>query len=73
MRETPEGLATRMIGWFRRTVVGLSEKSIDDALDNNPESAIDFDILLDPSHPRHPEMRRRYHKLEAREDRGDGD
>jgi hypothetical protein len=67
------GLTARMLGWLRRTVVNLSEKSVDDALDNNQDSAIDFEILLDPSHPQYPEMRRRYHQLEAREGSGSGD
>lgn len=67
------GLTARMLGWLRRTVVNLSEKSVEDALDNNRASAVDFEILLDPGHPRYPEMRRRYHQLEAREDPGDRD
>jgi hypothetical protein len=73
MREPQDGLTARMLGWLRRTVVDLSEKSVDEALDNNQDSAVDFDILLDPSHPRYPEMQRRYHELEAREDPSDRD
>ena len=73
MRETQDGLTARVFGWLRRTVVNLSEKSVDDALDNNQDSAVDFDILLDPSHPRYAEMQRRYHQVEAREDSTDRD
>ena len=73
MRETQDGLTARMLGWLRRTVVNLSEKSVDETLNNDQESAVDFDILLDPSHPRYPEMRRRYHQLEARENSSDSD
>ena len=73
MRETQDGLTARMLGWLRRTVVNLSEKSVDEALDNKQDSTIDFDILLDPSHPRCPEMQRRYHRLETRENSSDGD
>jgi len=73
MSETQDGLTARMLGWLRRTVVALSEKSVDEALDNSQDSAIDFDILLDPSHPRYPEMQRRYHQLEARENSADRD
>ena len=62
-----------MLGWLRRTVVNLSEKSVDDALDNDQESAVDYDILLDPSHPKYPEMQRRYHQLEARENSNESD
>jgi hypothetical protein len=68
-----DGLTARMLGWWRRTVVNLSERSVDEALEGNEESAVDFEILLDPSDPRHPEMQRRYRRLEAREDRGDTD
>ena len=73
MRETSDGLTARMLGWLRRTVVNLSEKSVDEALDSSRDSAVDFDILMDPSHPQYPEMQRRYHRLEAREDSSDGD
>lgn len=71
MRETQDGLTARMLGWLRRTVVNLSEKSVDEALDDAHDSGVDFDILLDPSHPKFPEMQRRYHQLEAREDSTD--
>ena len=67
------GLTARMLGWLRQTVVNLSERSVDEAIDNHQDSAVDFEILHDPSHPEYPEMRRRYHQLEAREDPGDGD
>jgi archaellum component FlaG (FlaF/FlaG flagellin family) len=74
MREIQDnGLTARMLGWLRRTVVNLSERSVDEAIDNTQDSAIDFEILNDPSHPRYPEMRRRYHELEAREDPSDRD
>ena len=73
MSETQDGLTARMLGWLRRTVINLSEKSVDDALDKSQDSAVDFDVLLDPSHPRYPEMRRRYHQLEARENSSDSD
>ena len=73
MRETQDSLTARMLGWLRRTVVNLSEKSVDETLNNSQDSAVDFDILLDPNHPRHPEMQRRYHQLEARENSSDGD
>jgi hypothetical protein len=73
MGETQDGLTARMLGWLRRTVVNLSEKSVDDALDATQDSAVDFEILLDPTHPRYPEMRRRYHRLEAREGSSDRD
>lgn len=66
------GLTARMLGWLRQTVVNLSEQSVDEAIDNQ-DSAVDFEILNDPSHPRYPEMRRRYHQLEAREDPSDSD
>lgn len=66
------GLTARMLGWLRQTVVNLSERSVDEAIDNQ-DSAVDFEILNDPSHPRYPEMRRRYHQLEAREDPSDSD
>jgi hypothetical protein len=73
MRETQDnGLTARMLGWLRRTVVNLSERSVDEAIDNQ-DSAVDFEILHDPSHPRYPEMRHRYHQLEAREDPSDRD
>jgi hypothetical protein len=73
MRETQDGLTARVLGWLRRTVVNLSEKSVDEALDNNQDSAVDFDILLDPRHPRYREMQRRCHQLEARENSSDRD
>jgi hypothetical protein len=74
MREShSNGLTARMLGWLRQTVVSLSEKSVDEAIDNNQDSAVDFEILQDPSRPMYPEMRRRYHQLEAREDPGDRD
>jgi hypothetical protein len=73
MRETQDGLTARVLGWLRRTVVNLSEKSVDEALDNDQDSAVDFDILLDPRHPRYLEMQRRYHQLEARENSSDRD
>jgi hypothetical protein len=73
MSETQDGLTARMLGWLRRTVINLSEKSVDEALDNEQDSAVDYDILMDPSHPKCPEMQRRYHQLEARENSGDGD
>lgn len=74
VRETRnDGLTARMLGWWRRTVVNLSERSVDEALESNQESDVDFEILLDPSDPRYPEMQRRYRRLEAREDRGDTD
>ena len=73
MRETQDGLAARMLGWLRRTVVNLSEKSVDAALANDQDSAVDYDVLLDPRHPRCPEMQRRYHQLEARENSIDRD
>jgi|RhiMethySRZTD1v2_1073278.scaffolds.fasta_scaffold1155306_2 hypothetical protein len=74
MREMQnDGLTARMLGWLRRTVVNLSERSVDEAIDNNQDSSVDFEILHDPSHPRYLEMRRRYHELEAREDPGDRD
>ena len=66
------GLTARMLGWLRQTMVNLSERSVDEAIDNQ-DSAVDFEILNDPSHPRYPEMRRRYHQLEAREDPSDSD
>jgi hypothetical protein len=73
MREIQDnGLTARMLGWLRRTVVNLSERSVDEAIDNQ-DSAVDFEILHDPRHPRYPEMRRRYHQLEAREDPSDRD
>ena len=74
MREIQDnGLTARMLGWLRRTVVNLSERSVDEAIDDTHDSAIDFEILNDPSHPRYAEMRRRYHELEAREDPSDRD
>ena len=73
MHEALDGLTARMLGWFRRTVVNLSEKAVDDALEDKQDSAIDYEILQDPKHPRNPEMQRRYHQLEAREHSNDGD
>jgi hypothetical protein len=67
------GLTARLLGWWRRNVVNLSEHSVDDALDRDQDSAVDFEALTDPNDPRCPEMRRRYRRLEAREDRGDTD
>jgi hypothetical protein len=54
-------------------VINLSERSVDEAIDNDQDSAVDFEILHDPSHPRYAEMRRRYHELEARDDPSDRD
>ena len=74
MRQTPhDGLTTKVLGWLRRTVVNLSERSVDEALESNQDAAVDFEILLDPSDSRYPKMRRRYLQLEAREDRADTD
>ena len=66
-----DGLAARMFGWIRRTVVNLSEGSVEKAMDGDQNSAVDFEILLDPSHPDYPEMRRRQRQQQTREDRGD--
>jgi hypothetical protein len=72
MGETPtDGLTSRVFGWLRRTVVNLSERQVDEALDTKEDQAIDFEILLDDRHPKHCEMLRRYHRMEAREDPND--
>ena len=64
-------MAGTLLSWLRRTVVDLSEKAVDDALDNNENQPIDFEILGDPTHPKYSEMRRRYAMRQAREDHGD--
>lgn len=60
-----------MLGWIRRTAVNLSENSVEKAMDDDQNSAVDFEILLDPSHPDYPEMRRRHRQQQAHDDRGD--
>ena len=66
-----DGLAARMLSWIRRTVVNLSENSVEKAMDGDQNSAVDFEILLDPSHPDYPEMSRRQRQQQTREDRDD--
>lgn len=43
-------MAGRLLSWLRRTVIDLSEKAVDDSLDNNENQPIDFEILGDPKH-----------------------
>ena len=59
------------LGWLRKTVIALSERAVDDALDGDTKDMIDFEILGDPKHPKFHEMRSRYRELQAREDRSD--
>jgi len=64
-------MAGSLLSWLRRTVIDLSEKAVDDSLDNIENQPIDFEILGDPKHPKFPEMRRRYAIHQAREEHDD--
>ena len=64
-------MAGTLLSWLRRTVIGLSEKAVDDSLDSNETQPIDFEILGDPQHPKFSEMRRRYAVRQAREGHDD--
>jgi len=64
-------MVAKFLSWLRHAVSDLSEKAVDDALDDQAAKAIDFEILCDPRHSKFLEMRRRYHEQQAREDRDD--
>jgi len=65
------GMVARFLNWLCHAVTDLSEKAVDDALDSDSSSTVDFEILGDPRHPRFHEMQRRYQEQQAREDRDD--
>jgi hypothetical protein len=67
------GMVAKFLSWLRRTLTDLSEKAVDDALDSDATTSIDFEILGDPRHPKFHEMRRRHNERQAREDRDDID
>lgn len=66
-------MMARVLSWLRRTVTGLSEKAVDEALDSDTTKPVDFEILGDPRHPLFHEMQRRHHAQQARENRDDLD
>ena len=66
-------MMARVLSWLRRTVTGLSEKAMDEALDSDTTKPVDFEILGDPRHPLFHEMQRRHHAQQARENRDDLD
>lgn len=66
-------MMARFLSWLRRTMTGLSEKAVDEALDSDTTKPVDFEILGDPRHPLFHEMQRRHHAQQAREERPDLD
>ena len=66
-------MMARFLSWLRRTMTGMSEKAVDEALDSDTTKPVDFEILGDPRHPQFHEMQRRHHAQQAREERSDLD
>jgi hypothetical protein len=61
----------KLLDWVRHSLTDLSQRKVEEELDDNAKGEIDFEALSDPANPNCTEMRRRYHVQQAREELND--
>jgi hypothetical protein len=64
-------LPSKLLDWFRHTIVDFSERKVEEAIDEHAHDDVDFEAMSDQTNPMCADMRRRYHIQQARQDQSD--